>query len=122
MTCKFCPPPSPSKHREKYESKRYLFYHSPFWFFVPLGKPVLTKSRCLVCYIQLVTFCLTRNNCDCFVNNASCQCVNTSREHLLSTTAKFSVISAIICTPDGVLHIADQVIFHVFFTFSNYYL
>lgn len=52
-------------------------------------------------------FC--RNNCDCFINNVSCQCVNTSREHLLSTTAKFSVISAIICTPDGVLHIADQV-------------
>ncbi|XP_065207120.1 teneurin-a isoform X2 [Planococcus citri] len=53
------------------------------------------------------------NNCDCAINNSSCQCVNTSREHLLSTTAKFSMISAIICTPDGVLHIADQGSLHV---------
>ncbi len=71
--------------------------------------------RCRGRGISWFSHFIYRNNCDCFVNNASCQCMNTSREHLLSTTAKFSVISAIICTPDGVLHIADQVIAKLYF-------
>lgn len=47
--------------------------------------------------------------CDCDSSNTTCQCGNRSREHLLSITAKFTTISAIIASPDGVLNIADQV-------------
>lgn len=50
-----------------------------------------------------------RRQCDCDSNNTTCQCGNGSREHLLSITAKFTTISAIIASPDGVLNIADQV-------------
>lgn len=47
--------------------------------------------------------------CNCDSSNTTCQCGNGSREHLLSITAKFTTISAIIASPDGVLNIADQV-------------
>lgn len=49
------------------------------------------------------------SQCDCDSSNATCQCGNGSREHLLSITAEFTTISAIIASPDGVINIADQV-------------
>jgi len=56
----------------------------------------------------ICNLCLLRQ-CDCNSFNTTCQCGNGSREHLLSITAKFTTISAIIASPDGVLNIADQV-------------
>ncbi|XP_022172137.1 teneurin-a isoform X1 [Myzus persicae] len=54
-----------------------------------------------------------QKQCDCDSFNTTCQCGNGSREHLLSITAKFTTISAIIASPDGVLNIADQGNLHI---------
>ncbi|XP_050530422.1 teneurin-a isoform X1 [Daktulosphaira vitifoliae] len=54
-----------------------------------------------------------QKQCDCDNTNTTCQCGNGSREHLLSITAKFTTISAIIASPDGVLNIADQGNLHI---------
>ncbi|KAG8307286.1 hypothetical protein J6590_024932 [Homalodisca vitripennis] len=62
-----------------------------------------------------------KRDCDCMANNSSgtipCQCwtessVN-SRETLMSTTARFTSISAIAVSPDGVVNIADQGNLHI---------
>ncbi|KAL1116307.1 hypothetical protein AAG570_005802 [Ranatra chinensis] len=55
--------------------------------------------------------------CEC-TNNSSVPCVcaseiNNSKETLLSTTARFTSISAIAVSPDGVVNVADQGSLHI---------
>ncbi|XP_054267852.1 teneurin-a-like isoform X4 [Macrosteles quadrilineatus] len=62
-----------------------------------------------------------KRECDCVASNSSstvpCQCWTetsiTSRETLMSTTARFTSISAIAVSPDGVVNVADQGNLHI---------
>ncbi|XP_075213771.1 teneurin-a transmembrane protein [Lycorma delicatula] len=60
-----------------------------------------------------------KRECDCMTNSTSVPCacwtdssVN-SRETLLSTTARFSSISALAVSPDGVVNVADEGSLHI---------
>lgn len=105
------------------------------WIFVVLAKNVFSDydntfseyqrdikyyfSNTYVDYYRITYMCWHGfySECDCMASNSSgtvpCQCwtessVN-SRETLMSTTARFTSISAIAVSPDGVVNIADQV-------------
>ncbi|BES99420.1 EGF-like domain [Nesidiocoris tenuis] len=55
--------------------------------------------------------------CDCLTNSTTpCPCVSEasiSKETLLSTTARFTSISAIAVSPDGIVNVADQGNLHI---------
>ncbi len=52
----------------------------------------------------LSTYAGADSRCNCL--DAACQCFDPHRH--LAATAKFSAVSSLACTPDGVLYIADQ--------------
>lgn len=75
----------------------------------------LVLSNNVVLAVNIAEFV---SDCDCMANNSSgtvpCQCwaesSGNSRETLMSTTARFTSISAIAVSPDGVVNVADQVL------------